>query len=393
MINTRTLNTAVAFLLGILVSTQVRAQTPDAINVVTSAVPFLRISPDARAGGMGDVGIATTPDANSSFWNLAKTPFATSRTSFAVTYTPWLRDLGLNDVYLASLAGYHKLDDETAISTSLRYFSLGNIQFTDFAGNSLGTYRPREFSVDFGYSRKLSEKLGLGVALRYINSSLAKGDPNGSGTSYKAGNAVAGDITLFHNGANDLGEGLNWGVTLSNLGTKIGYTNDAQQKDYIPANLGLGGAYTWVFDETSKLTAGIDINKLIVPTPPTLTNDPVKDSTNLSNYRTKSVISSWFSSFGDAGGFSEEIKEFQISLGGEYVYNDQFAFRAGYFYENKFKGNRKYFTLGAGLKYNVFGLNFSYLVPSGNGVNRNPLSNTLRFSLVFDLDSDSNGSK
>jgi hypothetical protein len=382
-----TLKSAAVFLLVLSISITSKAQDANRINVVTTAVPFLRISPDARAGGMGDVGIATTPDANSSFWNLAKTPFAVSRTSITTTYTPWLKDLGLNDVYLASLAGYHKLDEDQAVSASLRYFSLGNIQFTDFAGNNLSTYRPREFSFDVGYSRRLSPKLGVGVALRYINSSLAKGDPNNSGVVYKPGNAVSGDLSLFHTGVNDLGQGWNWGITLSNLGSKIGYTSDAQQKDYIPANLGLGAAYTWVFDETSKLTAGVDMNKLLVPTPPSLS-----DSAGLVNYRTKSVINSWFSSFGDAGGFGDELKEVQVSLGGEYVYNDQFMLRAGYFYENKYKGNRKYFTLGAGLKYNVFGLNFSYLIPSGNGVNRNPLSNTLRFSLIFDLDNNTNGS-
>lgn len=360
--------------------TTAQAQDADRINVVTSAVPFLRISPDARAGGMGDVGIATSPDANASFWNLAKTPFAKSNKSITATYTPWLKDLGLNDVYLASLAGYYKLDEEQALSSSIRYFSLGNIQFTDFAGNDLQAFRPREFSIDFGYSRKLSDKLGLGVALRYINSNLAGGQAL-NGVTYKAGNAVAGDISLFHNGTDATGKGLNWGVTLTNLGSKISYTSDALQKDYIPANLGIGIAHTSVFDETSKLTFGLDINKLLVPTPPSL-----GDSAALANYRSKSVIGSWASSFGDAGSFGNELKEFQASIGAEYSYNDQFMLRAGYFYEDKDKGNRKFFTMGAGIKYNVFGLNFSYLIPSGNGVNRNPLSNTLRFSLVFDLD-------
>jgi hypothetical protein len=367
---------------ALLATTGLAAQNNNTINVVTSAVPFLRISPDARAGGMGDVGIATEPDANASFWNLAKTPFAQSRTSLAATYTPWLKDLGLNDVYLASLAGYYKLDEDQAISSSIRYFSLGNIQFTDFAGNDLQSFRPREFSWDVGYSRKLSEKLGLGVALRYINSNLAGGQAV-NGVAYKAGNTVAGDLSLFHTSGNENGEGLNWGVTLSNLGGKIGYTSDAQQKDYIPANLGIGVAHSSVIDESSKLTFGLDVNKLMVPTPPSLT-----DAASLANYRDKSVISSWFSSFGDAGSFSNELKEFQVSVGGEFNYNEQFAFRAGYFYEDRLKGNRKYFTLGAGLKYNVFALNFSYLIPSGNGVNRNPLSNTLRFGLVFDLDSE-----
>lgn len=371
------------FLSCLIVGVNVNAQDANRINVVTSAVPFLRISPDARAGGMGDVGIATTPDANAAFWNLAKTPFAQSRASIAATYTPWLKDLGLNDVYLASLAGYYHLDEEQAVSASIRYFSLGNIQFTDFAGNDLQSFRPREFSFDVGYSRKLSTKLGLGVALRYINSNLAGGQAL-NGVSYKAGNAVSGDISLFHNGLNEQGAGWTWGAVFSNLGSKISYTSDATQKDYIPANLGLGGAYTWAFDESNSITLGVDVNKLLVPTPPAL-----GDSAGLVDYRQKSVISSWFSSFGDAeGGFSEELREFQISAGAEYVYNQQFMFRAGYFYEDKTKGNRKYFTLGAGLKYNVFGLNFSYLIPSGQGVNRNPLSNTLRFSLVFDLDSD-----
>lgn len=380
-----TVKLSAALLLALSLSIKAKSQD-NTINVVTSAVPFLRISPDARAGGMGDVGIATSPDANASFWNLAKAPFAASRTSIAATYTPWLKDLGLNDVYLASLAGYHQLSEEQAISASIRYFSLGNIQFTDFAGNDLQSFRPREFSVDLGYSRKLSENLGAGIALRYINSNLAGGQAV-NGVQYKSGNAVAADLSLFHNGINAEGAGLNWGITLNNLGSKISYTSDAQQKDYIPANLGLGVANTWVFDETSKLTLGLDVNKLMVPTPPSITND-----STLPIYRNKSVISSWFSSFGDAGGFSNELKEYQVSVGGEYVYNDQFALRAGYFYEDKLKGNRKFFTVGAGLKYNVFGLNFSYLVPSGNGVTRNPLSNTLRFSLVFDLDNNTNGS-
>lgn len=381
-----TVKLSAALLFALSLSIKAKSQDDGTINVVTSAVPFLRISPDARAGGMGDVGIATSPDANASFWNLAKAPFAASRTSIAATYTPWLKDLGLNDVYLASLAGYHQLDEEQAVSASIRYFSLGNIQFTDFAGNDLQSFRPREFSVDLGYSRKLSEKLGAGIALRYINSNLAGGQAV-NGVQYKSGNAVAADLSLFHNGLDEEGQGLNWGVTLSNLGSKISYTSDAQQKDYIPANLGLGVAYTWVFDETSKFTGGLDINKLMVPTPPSLNDD-----STLQDYRNKSVISSWVSSFGDAGGFGNEMKEYQVSVGGEYSYNDQFMARAGYFYENKFKGNRKYFTVGVGLKYNVFGLNFSYLVPSGNGVSRNPLSNTLRFSLVFDLDNNTNGS-
>lgn len=363
----------------------VSAQDANPINVVTTAVPFLRISPDARSGGMGDVGIATLPDANSIFWNLSKIPFAKSRSAIALTYTPWLKGLDLDDVYLVSAAGYHQLDELQAISASIRYFSLGNIQFTDNLGNDLEKYRPREFAIDAGYSRKLSENLGIGIALRYINSNLASGQ-SASGSTYKTGSSVAGDLSIFHDGSQS-GDvsGINWGVTLSNLGAKIGYTNDATEKDFIPANLGLGVAYVNVFDESSKITFGLDVNKLLVPTPPAL-----GDSAGLVAYRNKGVVGSWFSSFGDApGGFSEEIKEFQVSVGAEYSYNDQFAFRAGYFYEAPTKGDRKYFTVGAGLNYNMFGLNFSYLIPSGSGVNRNPLSNTLRFSLLFNLDPSS----
>lgn len=379
---------AFTFVAGI---SSLKAQTePEPINVVTSAVPFLRISPDARAGGMGDLGIATTPDVNSAFWNLSKTPFNTNQFGLGATYTPWLKDLGLNDVYLLSLAGYYKLDDLQALSTSVRYFSLGNIQFTDGMGNDFGEGRPREVGVDVGYSRKLSDRIGLGVALRYINSNLV-GNFADQGSTYQAGNAVAGDLSFFYTGHDVNGQGWNFGAALSNLGSKIGYTRDATQKDFIPANLGLGVTYTKVFDEENKIQFGLDLHKLLVPTPPQLTGDIPTDSALITNYRTKGVVSSWFSSFGDApGGFSEELKEFQFSLGAEYSYNNQFFARAGYFYEDKNKGNRKYFTVGLGINYSVFGLNFSYLVPSGSGVNRNPLSNTLRFGLVLNLDDSGN---
>ena len=385
-----------AFVVMVVSAINLHAQT-NSINVVTTAVPFLRISPDARSGGMGDVGIATLPDANSSFWNQAKIPFATSKAAIAVTYTPWLKGLDLNDVYLACLAGYYQMDELQAISGSLRYFSLGNIQFTDALGNDLNLFRPREFSIDAGYSRKLSDKIGIGIAIRYINSNLA-GNNSFNGQSYKAGSSVAADLSIFNDGTSGSsdGSGFNWGATLTNLGSKISYTNDATQKDYIPANLGLGVAYVKVFDENNKATFGLDVNKLLVPTPPLFStanggSGTSEDSIKLVNYRSKGVVSSWFSSFGDApGGFSEELKEFQVSVGAEYMYNNQFALRAGYFYEAPTKGNRKYFTVGAGLNYNMFGLNFSYLIPSGSGVNRNPLSNTLRFSLLFNLDKDSN---
>jgi hypothetical protein len=359
----------------------------DKINVVTTAVPFLRISPDARAGGMGDISVATSPDPSSSYFNLGKVIFNQTNNGLNLTYTPWLKKL-VNDVYLASMAGYHKLNENEAISASLRYFSLGSIQFTDNQGNELQTSNPREFGFDIGYSRKLSARSGLGVGLKYIHSSLANGSINGN--TYKPGSAVAGDIGFYHTRTNDAGQGWAFGFALTNLGSKIAYTDNADQKDFIPANMGIGTTYTMVMDESNKLTFGLDVNKLLVPTPPEATGDPVEDDKALAEYRNQSVMSSWFKSFGDApGGFSEEMKEFQISVGAEYWYNNQFALRTGYFHEDKTKGNRRYFTAGVGIKYNVFGLNFSYLIPTGNSNNQNPLSNTLRFSLVFDFNNSS----
>ena len=366
-------------------TTIVNAQSADPINVVTTAVPFLRISPDSRAGGMGDMGTATAPDANSAYFNIAKAVFNKSNACVGVTYTKWLKDLGLNDVYLASLAGYYKFDENQAITAAFRYFSLGNIQFTDAAGQDLNTYRPREFGFDLGYSRRLTDKLGIGLGLKYIYSNLAGGAVVGN-TSYKAGTSIAGDLSMYYNNHDEAGKGIAVGLSLSNLGQKIAYSNNADQKDYIPANLSLGTMYTKPFDESNKLSFGIEINKLLVPTPPIDASGNIADPDALAAYRNKSVMSSWFSSFGDApGGFKEELREFQVSVGGEYTYNDQFSVRAGYFWEDKTKGARKYFSMGVGVKYNIFGLNFSYLLPSGSGTNRNPLSNTLRFSLIFDL--------
>jgi hypothetical protein len=358
------------------------------INVVTSAVPFLRISPDARSGGMGDVGIATAPDANAAFANIARTPFATSKTSIAINYSPWLRDLSVNDVFIASLGGFYKITDGQAISASLRYFKLGTVQFTDQAGNDLQQYNPKEFAIDLGYSRKLSSKFALGIAIRYINSNLARGTFNN--LNYKAGSSVAGDLHLYHHGAKENGQGLNWGLTLSNLGSKMSYSSDASQKDYIPANIGLGLAYTKVFDEANKITFALDFNKLLVPTPPVLltATDSASVASNnaaLLKYRDRSVVSSWVNSFGEGKGINNELQEVNIAVGAEYWYNNQFGFRAGYFYENANKGNRKYFTVGAGIKYSVAALNFSYIFPTGNGTNRNPLSNTYRFGLVFEM--------
>ena len=355
----------------------------DKINVVTTAVPFLRISPDARSGGMGDVGIATSPDVYAGFWNAGKVSFNNMNGGVGATYTPWLKDL-VSDVYLANLYGFYKFADNQAVYGSLRYFSLGSIEFTDGTGQPISKGRPREFGIDVGYSRKLNAKNGIGIALKYINSNLANGLAV-SGTTYKTGNSVAADLGWYHNGIKASGNGWAWGFTISNIGAKIAYTNNADAKDFIPTNLGLGATYNKRFNDKNTITFGIDINKLLVPTPPRGANGTDPSAQQIADYRKKSVIGGMFSSFGDGDGFGEEIKEFTVGLGAEWWYNKQFALRAGYFYENKEKGNRRYFTAGLGLKYNVFGFNFAYLAPTGSGVSRNPLSNTIRFSVLFDL--------
>lgn len=362
------------------------------INTINTAVPFLRISPDARSGAMGDAGIAISPDANATYWNQSKLPFADADASVSVSYTPWLREL-VNDVYLANLSGYKKLDDKETISASLRYFDLGNIQFTDYEGNDEGQFNPREFSFDGGYARKLTDNFSLGVALRYIYSNLASGQ-NLNGETYKAGTAVAGDVSAYYTKDVDYGNGAsgNWsfGVAITNMGSKISYTNDPNDKNFIPTNLGVGVAYTAKMDEYNKVTFTLDINKLLVAAPP-LVSDTVAQDYN--NYNNIGVVSGMLKSFSDPGGFQSEMQDLMYSSGIEYWYNDIFSVRLGYYNESKYKGDRKYFSTGIGLKYNTFGLNFSYLVPSGSGINRDPLSNTLRFSLIFDFNKSSDNNQ
>lgn len=377
-----------------LITTLSTAQTSQAnlsgtVNTVSPAVPFLRISPDARSGAMGDVGIAIDPDANAQHWNVAKLPFAAKKYGVSATYTPWLKDL-VPDIFLAYLAGYAKFgeNDNQSISASLRYFSLGEINYTDINANPIGTGKPNEFALDLGYSRKLSEYLSTGISFRYINSAIASGlSATTPGIEYRPGNAFGADLGVYYRKKNDIDEfrsgTVALGAVLSNVGSKISYTST--RKDFIPINLGLGGAYTYQADAYNAVTFALDINKLLIPTP----IDTNTDVTTGPNYviPDKTVVSGMLGSFGDApGGFNEELREFQISAGAEYWYRQQFAVRAGYFWEHKLKGDRKYFTVGVGVRYNVFGLNFAYLVPSGSGINRNPLSNTFRFSLLFDFD-------
>lgn len=353
-------------------------------NAVTSAVPFLRIVPDARGGSMGDVGIATSTDPNGMHYNPSKLAFADKKVSISATYTPWMRALGLQDVYLAYLAGYMKLDDLQTIGLGLRYFSLGDIEFTDENGGSLGQGRPNEFEVAGAYTRKLSKKMSAAIGAKFIYSNLANGQILPGGAEIKPGVAGAADFSMTYKTPikiNKQKSEFTFGAAVSNLGSKITYTNSVN-RDYIPTNLGLGFAWKFNLDEYNTLTITSDLNKLLVPTPRPEIDD---DGDGTPDYKQYSPIRGVFKSFGDApGGFSEELKEITVGAGAEYWYDQQFAIRAGYFFEHYSKGNRKYFSVGLGVKYNIFGLNFSYLVPTSN--QRNPLDNTLRFSLLFDFD-------
>ncbi len=341
-------------------------------NPITTAVPFLRLSADARTAGMGDVGLATSPDANSMFYNGSKTVFNEKKYGVGLTYTPWLKELDVKSSYQMALSSFYKLNDKEAISFGIRYFSLGNFTTTDAIGQEISTFKPRDMAIEAGYSRKLSEKLGVGLNLRYINSRIAD---NATGTNAKAGNAVAADLSAFYM----LKSGWNFAAALTNLGSKINYGGAGS---FIPATFAIGTAYTKNFNSENKLTFGLDITKLMVPTPP-----DANDAEKVAAYENKGVVGSWFSSFGDApGGFSEELKEFQLGLGAEYMYKNQFSVRTGYFSENKLKGNRNYLTVGAGVKYEMAGLNFSYLIPTGNNTTTSALNNTFRVSVLFDMD-------
>lgn len=344
------------------------------INVATSAAPFLRISPDARAGGMGEIGIATQADANAPFYNLAKIVFAGSPDGVAVSYIPWLREIS-NKIYLATISGYHKLDDNQAVSGALRYFNLGNIQFADAAGNALGSSSPREFSLEGGYARKLGDRLSLALAARYIYSKLASGNASNSGVSYKAGNAFGVDLSMTYNAVNESGKGVVAGATITNLGSRVNYSNNTVAKEYLPSNFAIGAAYNLPLEEGHKFTFGLEFNKMLTPVVP-------KDSAGIASYYSYSVVKSWFKSFGSLNG---GIRSLQASIGCEYSYNDQFFVRTGYFYEDKYHGDRNYLTTGLGYRYGSAMINIAYIVPSGSGATRSPLSNTLRFGATVDL--------
>ena len=374
---------------SVLAINQATAQKYGAVGPISYAVPFLTIAPDARAGAMGDVGIATSPDANSQHWNVAKLAMAEETGGVSVTYSPWLKDI-VPDVFVGYISGFKKFgqDENQAVSASIRYFDLGEIGYKNINGDDAGIGKPYELAVDLGYSRKLSEYLSTGVALRLINSNIAAGASTQDAGSYNAATTVAADLGVYYVKPMEIDDEhknvLALGAVLRNIGGKVSYSQ--VRKDYLPAQLGIGGAYTYQIDNYSKITGAIDFNKLLVPAAKLEVNAN-GDSSYVAP--TMGVVSGIFNSFGKAPGMYGTT----VSVGAEYWYQDQFAARAGYFYEAEDLGNRKYFSLGLGVKYSVFGLNFSYLVPTGSNLARNPLSNTMRFSLLFNFDKKAAASK
>lgn len=347
-------------------------------NAITTAVPFLSITPDARHAALGETGVATSPDANAAFWNAGKLVFIDKKYGGALSYTPWLGKI-VNDMSISYLSGFYKFSKEQAVAASIKYFDLGDISFKDAQNGSLGDFHPREFAFDATYSRKLTDELGVGIGARYIYSNLTGAF---AGIDAKPGHSVAVDIGVYYTKTfqNVKTSSLSLGATITNIGAKLSYT-DNQNRDFIPTTLRLGGAYNIEMDAYNSLTFILDFSKLMVPTPPIRATD---GSIVYGKDDDRSLLSGMFGSFSDApNGFKEEMQEIMTSAGIEYWYNQTFAARVGYFNEAKNKGNRKYMTVGLGFRRKSFGIDVAYLVP----VNRreSPLSETLRFTLLFQV--------
>ncbi len=370
----------IVFITLLTLPTILKAQ--DQPNPITTATPFLLIVPDARAGGMGDVGVATTPDANSLHHNASKIAFMNSDFKVGIIYTPWLRQL-TNDVFLGGFTVANKLTDRSAWGVSLKYFNLGEIDLTDDFGGDQGTEKLNEFSVAGSYALKLNETFSMGVAMRYIRSDLGIKSGN---TLLKPANTFAVDVSGYYQSDEqnygDFNGRWRGGFNISNLGNKISYTDDANNENFIPTNLKLGGGFDFILDDYNRINTTLEFTKLLVPTPPL--RDPITGEIIEGKDDNVGFLQGVFQSFGDApGGGSEELKEFTWALGAEYLYDNSFAVRAGFFNESDFKGGRKYFTLGTGFKFKSSNIDISYLFNSSD-VN-NPLENTLRFSLSFDF--------
>ena len=378
---------AVALALSFPVSALADDDIKNEYNPITTGVTALSIAPDARGAGMGDIGAATDPDENSQYWNPSKYAFAFSQAGVSLSYTPWLRKL-VNDIALLNVAGYWKLGsgDNQAVSASLRYFTLGEVNLTDGEGNTTSSVSPYEMAVDVGYSRKLSESYSMGVALRYIYSNLGFSDASSSETTSGA-SAFAADISGFLNtypiiGRNECQWSFGWNI--SNIGSKVSY-NGGEDPSFLPTNLKLGTTFTFPLADYHNLALSVDVNKLLVPTKPRSSDYDDNEEYELAvqEWEDMSPITGIFKSFSDApGGFSEEIREINYSIGAEYNYNYQFFLRAGYYHESAYKGNRQYFGIGAGFWLNVIKLDAAYMIATSAS---SPLDQTLRFTLSFDM--------
>ena len=374
-----------SLMLLMTLSASAQLKKTDIFNPVYTAVTSQTIAPDARAAGMGDVGVATDPDVNSQYWNPAKYPFTISRAGVSLNYTPWLRQL-VNDMYLANLVGYYRIGDFSAVSTSLRYFNMGEVTMKESIGGSNGmTINPYEMSFDVAYSLLLSEKFSIAAGLRWIYSDLTY-DYSSETTP---GSAFAADIAAYYQNYINIGQRecqLGIGLNISNIGSKINFGSDTNS-EFIPTNMRLGASLMIPVDEYNRFTVAADANKLLVPTRPIQGENESQvdyDARLQKDYYDVSSIAGIFKSFGDApGGFKEELQEVSWSLGGEYTYNDKFSLRAGYHHESANKGNRKYFTVGAGFKMSAFSLDAGYVIATAKS---NPLDQTLRFTLTFDMD-------
>ena len=353
-------------------------------NYISTGMPILLIAPDAVSSGMGDVGVATTPDLFSGHWNNAKFAFIEGNMGAGLTYTPWLRNLNVGDMNLFYLSGYYRINSRSTAAAGLTYFTLGDIDHTDADGNKLTVIHPNEFAFDITYALKLTDNLALGASGRFIRSDLTNGATieDGSGhTETHGANSLAADIGLYYENTIDKEQSFALGAFISNLGAKLSYSDDDNDKEFLPANLRIGGRYTNRIDDYNKVSLMLDINKLLVPTPP-LRGDTTGAWVT---YNNMGVMQGAFSSFADApGGMSEELQELQLSGGVEYWYAETFVARAGYFFEHANKGGRQYATVGVGIRYSYFTGDFSYLIPTTT-ISNNSLANTIRVSIGLDM--------
>lgn len=387
--NKRFLKIGLMFVAAVFTASIANAQysvTGQKNNYISTGIPILQIAPDAISGALGDAGAAYSPNAYSSHWNNAKIAFAPKDLSISTTYTPWLHKLG-TDMNFLYLGGYKRINNRSAVGAALTYFSLGEIDHTGDDGQHLGQFHPNEFMVDVTYSMRLSDNLALGASGRFIHDDITNGLTVEDQTT-KSANALAADVGLYYQYDVDKNQQVAAALTISNLGSKLSYSDDDTENEFLPANMRIGARYSYEIDDYNSISALVDFNKLLVPTPPIQNEDGTWSGKyeNMADYRQTSSMLGAIQSFYDApGGMGEELREISLSLGAEYWYANTFAARLGYFYEHKTKGGRQYVTAGVGMKYKSMDIDFSYLVPTSNFSN-NPLANTIRISLTYNID-------